>query len=121
MIRFLAAAAAALLLAASPAFADTPSAPAIVTATPAADATIAAGDTTLEIVLAEEGKITDLIVTAPDGAQIVLVDWSGDAVTGTTFTFPLPGLKPGQYGVNYTIGHLTAPASVSSAYQFTVQ
>jgi methionine-rich copper-binding protein CopC len=105
----------------APALAETPSAPAIVTITPAEGAVLDAGDATLDIVLAEEGKITDLTVSKPDGERIVLVDWGGDAVTGVTFSFPLPGLSAGDYGVNWTVGHLTAPASKSGAYMFSVK
>jgi len=112
---------AASLALATPVFAETPSAPAIVSIQPAADSTVPAGDVTLTITLAEEGKITDLTYSRPDGEPVVLVDWGGEAEQGTVFTYELKGLTAGDYGVNYTVGHLTAPASISSAIMFTVE
>jgi len=117
---FLFAAAVSLALAA-PALADAPSAPAIMSIAPAADAVVPAGDVTLTITLAEEGKITDLTYTKPDGERVTLVDWGGEAAKGTVFSYELKALTAGTYGVNYTVGHLTSPASISSAIMFTVE
>lgn len=118
-MRFVAAAAAAIVLSLAPAFAEDV-APAVKSVSPAENETVAAGDVPFVLALEAEGKLTELVVTKPDGSKLTLVDWAGDAAVGSEFTYPMPGLTPGDYAVSYTVNHITAPAGRTSQYIFKV-
>lgn len=117
-MRFVTAAAAAIVLTLSPAFAE--DAPALKSVSPAEGETVAAGDVPFVLVLEAEGRLSELVVTKPDGSTLTLVDWGGDAAVGSEFTYSMPGLTPGDYAVTYTVNHISAPAARSSQYIFKV-